>query len=327
MQERRTTIRSPHRCRAQYCSSEDLLPRDGQITNLSERGAGLLVREAHRNGELLSVGFSLPGAREPLTATGVVRWADAPRKGRWYPVGVDWLQLEEAARTRLQEFLTGSTPRPPPHQTFWWGGPRGPAAPMGRRRTLVMAGVSAGLVALGWMWLLFTENRRLQATAEQRERVIGQLEEEGTRLALELGAANTQLAETSSEVARLDQETQGLGEQIGRLTTEIDQVKTSYLQVREEREQLMQRVLDIEQERASLASRLSSIPELRRAIEEAIEARKHARQAERLTRLEGRRSADRDLTQGNRGYLIREGRPTIGLATVWVRVHEPEASP
>ena len=320
MQERRTTIRLPHRCRAQYCSSEDLLPRDGQITNLSERGAGLLVREAHRNGELLSVGFSLPGAREPLTATGVVRWADAPRKGFWYPVGVDWLQLEEAARNRLQEFLAGPAQRP-----------RGPAAPRTRRRRLVMVGASAvllaGLVASRWMWSFYTENRRLQAAVERREQVIGQLEQEGARLALELGAANTQLSETAGEVDQLNQTTQGLGEQIGRLTTEIDQVQASYRQVREEREQLMQRVLEIEQERASLASRLSSIPELRRAIEEAIEARKQARQAERLTRLSARRSADHELAQGNRGYLIREGRPTVGLSTVWVRVHEPEPSP
>jgi outer membrane murein-binding lipoprotein Lpp len=255
MQERRTTIRLPHRCRAQYCSSEDLLPRDGQITNLSERGAGLLVREAHRNGELLSVGFSLPGAREPLTATGVVRWAEAPRNRHWYPIGVDWLQLEEAARNRLREFLAGTTQRP-----------RSPAASR-ERRTLVMVGASAallaGLVVLLRLWSLSTENRRLQATVEQRGQAIGQLEQEGARLALELGAANTQLSETSGEVDQLNRQAQGLGEQLGRLTTEVDQVKASYLAVSEERERLMQRVLEIEQERASLASRLSSIPELR----------------------------------------------------------------
>ena len=101
-------------------------------------------------------------------------------------------------------------------------------------------------------------------------------------------------------------------------------MKTSYLQVQEERDRFIQQALELEQERASLASRLSSIPELRRAIEEAIEVRKQARQAERLTRLEGRRTADHELTQGNRGYLIREGRPTIGLSTVWVHVHELE---
>ena len=185
----------------------------------------------------------------------------------------------------------------------------------------------AGLVASRWIWSFYAENRRLQAAVERREQVIGQLEQEGARLALELGAANTQLSETAGEVDQLNQTTQGLGEQIGRLTTEIDQVQASYRQVREEREQLMQRVLEIEQERASLASRLSSIPELRRAIEDAIEVRKQARQAERLTRLSARRSADRELAQGNRGYVIREGRPTVGLSTVWVRVHEPEPSP
>ncbi len=92
MQERRTTIRIGQQCRTQYCSSEDLLPRDGRITDLSERGVGLLVREAHRIGEVLTVGFSLPGDRTTLTATGVVRWSNPPQKGRWYPVGLDWIR-------------------------------------------------------------------------------------------------------------------------------------------------------------------------------------------------------------------------------------------
>lgn len=322
MQERRTTTRLSHCCRAQYCSSEDLLPRDGQITNLSERGVGLLVREAHRNGEMLSIGFSLPGAREPLTATGVVRWADTPRKGRWYPLGVDWLPLEEAARNRLQQFLAAS-PKPA----------RDPAAPAQRRRGLafVIAGAAvllvAGFGALRGMWSLYAENRQLQAAVEEREHVIGQLEQEGTRLALELGTAKTHLAETASEVARLDQQTQGLGGQIERLSAEVDGVQTSYLQVREERERFMQQALELEQERASLASRLSSVEELRLAIEEAIAARREARQTERLAHLKARRVADRELTSGNRGYLIKDGRPTIGLSTVWVRVHEPQAEP
>jgi len=77
-----------------------------------------------------------------------------------------------------------------------------------------------------------------------------------------------------------------------------------------------------------MLKRFSSIGDLRLAIREAVEARKQARQASRLSRLATRRvSVDRQLADGNRGYLIRDGQPTVSAGTRWIRVHEPQSPP
>ena len=112
MQERRSTIRIEYPARAQYCPSEDLIPRDGRMTNLSERGANLLARETHRLGERITVSFPLPEEEEPLTVTGVVRWSDpTAQRGRWHATGIEWLPLGETASHRLdlQTIPTGET--------------------------------------------------------------------------------------------------------------------------------------------------------------------------------------------------------------------------
>jgi archaellum component FlaC len=318
MQERRLIIRIPRRCRMQYCSSDDLLPRDGRLLNVSDRGAGLLVREPHRQGEMVSIGFALPEEPEALTATGVVRWSATPPHGHWHAIGLDWLQLDDTTRNRLQRFMSGAAPSA--------------ATPPPARRTIVFwvaaAGTSLlliGVLVAAWLRSLQWENQQLQAIISQRDAVIAQLAQEESRLKLELGEAKTHLAQTTDEVARLDQQAQGLGEQIQALTAEISRIQNSYLQVRAERAQLIQQVLDLEQERAALRRRLSSVEELKVAIQEAIDMRKAARQAERLAILEARREAqEAALANGNRGYLIRDGRPTLGHTTVWIRVHDPQ---
>ena len=323
MEERRGTIRLTHQGRTQYCSSEDLIPRDGRVTNVSERGAGLLVREPHRNGEMVTVGFSLPGERTALTATGVVRWSEAPGKGGWHPIGVDWLQLEDTTKHRLQRFIA-EAPAPKP---------KAAKPKIGRNtRTILLAvgGVFlAFLTAAGVLWVrsIQWENRQLQAIVEQRNRVINQLSQEETQLKQELVTAQEHLAATAGEVARLDQIAQGFGQQVAQLSGEVSQVKQSYEQARQEREELLQRVLDLETERMLLMRRLSSIDELRLAIREAIQTRKTDRQVHWLSLIRSQRMADaQELANGNRGYLVKDGRPTMSGSTVLIRVHEPEAS-
>lgn len=329
MQERRTIIRTQHTCRMQYCPAEDLELRDGRLVNVSERGVGLLAREQHRNGELVTIGFSLPGDGETLTATGTVRWSDPPnRQGRWHSIGLEWLPLEDTTRQRLQQFLDHSA--------------RASIPPLERRsfaslawdilsKLLIVMGVIGALFAAFFLYLwirsLQLENHQLERVVEQRDTVIEQLEQEETRLTFELETSRTHLADTTAEVARLDQQAQSIGQEAERLSQDVGRFQQSYLQVREEREQLMQRVLDLEQERAELAKRLSSIETLRLAIREAIEMRKEAQQEQRLLVLKARRAADdQRLAVGNKGYLVRDGRSTVGGSTVFIRVHEPEAS-
>ncbi|MBI3321701.1 MAG: PilZ domain-containing protein [Candidatus Omnitrophica bacterium] len=358
MQERRATIRTPHVCRAQYCPADDLLPRDGRITNLSEQGVGLLVREAYRSGEQVTVGFSLPGEREVLTATGVVRWsASEPLKGRWYPLGLEWLSLEEATRHRLHEFLAHRIQRTPaPSAAFqsatvgvWNVGPSAWRS----------AGLAGLLLILAWgVWIdsAHRRQRQLEIMLEQRNTLILRLKQREAQAARELMASRTYVSATSGEVARLSQEAALFQAETERLDREIERFQQSYERVHGEREELMQRLLDVKQERALLARSSISLPELHQAIREAVEVREgalrdalaqtssnpliagflsvpspgsnpaHQQERERVSAEPDRPpSNDRNPSgQGNGGYVIRDGQPTPKSSTVWVRVHDLE---
>ncbi len=321
MQERRTTIRVPYACRVQYRPAEDLLARDGQLTDLSVRGAGLLTRGAHLPGERLTVHLPLPDSPDGMTATGVVRWSTPTHRAtRSSRVGLEWLPLEETTRTRLHGFLAR---RPQPS----------PAPGAGRRRMFQMCGLAALLLGGGvlavFMWstarTLKAENDTLQQELAQRSLLIAQLHHKEQGLQQELTVVKAQFSDTTHEVARLDQHAQDLTQHMERLTQEVALVQEATIKAQHERDALMQQVLGLEQERLSLRRRLASLPELRLAIRETISARKAAQRAQRKRLLAAKRAAAR-LTApiaGNRGYLIREGRPTIGRGTVWVRVHEP----
>jgi archaellum component FlaC len=323
MQERRTTIRKNHYTRMQYCPAEDLELREGRLADVSERGAGLLTRERRRNGELVTLGFSLPGTEDTLTATGVIRWSGSESAaGNWHRVGLEWLPLEDATRNRISEFLTASKSRSFPivisGLSVWI------------RRGAMAAGALVVLI-LGWGLIRWgsavqQQNSELIASVQRRDAIINYLGKEGQRLKFELGEARRYLAETANEVARLDVQAQLFGRQVDRLTQDVTTFQQSYAQSQEERGQLMQRVLDLEQEKSSIARRLASVDELKLAIREAIESRKQTQQAERLAMLKTKQEAqERWLEQGNRGYLVKDGRPTVGRSTVWIRVHEPES--
>jgi len=324
MQERRTTIRVDRLSRAQYCPADDLVPRDGRLTDLSERGAGLLAQETHRLGARLTVSFSLPEEEEPLTATGVVHWSDArARHGQWYPLGLEWLPMEETARHRLQAFLSHRQPERPLqvsgerilHADF---------QPVLRRVTLVLGVLLAAGFAV-WVLTLSQKNRSLGEALEQRNAIIRYMEQREAALERELTSAQAQLATASTTAAAVGEQTQNFQAEVERLNGEVERFQESYVRLREEREQLVQRVLKLEQERLQLAARLSSLPALRVAIREAIEARRLAQRQARERTLAASADATRQFAaEDNHGYLIRNGRPTAGRATMWIRVHEPE---
>lgn len=326
MQERRTTIRIPHPCRILYCASEDLLLRDGSLVNVSEQGAGLLVRESHRHGDQVTISFDLPGQVEPVTATGTVRWASR-RNRQWHPVGLEWLPLEEALRERFRQFSQQSAEA---RATV-----KAAKAPFLRRAVLItwlVSGTFAALVLFGWVRTLRRENRRLTETVDQRTKLVSQLSREGDRLKQELGMAKTSLSETAEEVARLDEQAQHLGRQVGQLTQDVQHFERSYQQVYEDREQLMQRVLDLEQQRIAFAKRFSSVEGLQAALREAIHTRRELRKSQRLLFRKARRTAEQQRwIRGNRGYLFRDGRwVSEGAATqpsMQIRVHDPESLP
>jgi len=192
-------------------------------------------------------------------------------------------------------------------------------------RTALVLGV---LIVVGfalWILSLSQKNRSLGEALEQRNAIIRHIEVREVQLEEELTETRTQLTSATKAVAHVGEQTKELAVEVGRLNGEVEYFQQSYVRIREDREQLIQRVLDLEQERARLARRLSSIPELRLAIREAVEARHTAQRHARLQALRTRQDTlRRYAADGNQGYLVRNGRPTAGRPTMWIRVHEPE---
>ena len=322
MHERRATIRISFPRRAQYCPSDHLLPQEGRLANLSADGSGLFVREPLPPGQQVTVQFPLPGLPrgQRVAATGVVRWSHASPTGRWHPVGLAWLPLEETARRRLAAYFDRQIGRAGAAR------PRRHGARLLMWTALVMLGALGAAVAAARLRSLGIENRALAHTVQQRDQVIAQLEQRGRVLEDTLTLANAHLTQTMGAVAALDQQTRYLERRMAQLTQDVSSAQASSAQVRSERDTLMQRVLDLEQERVILKGRFSSIPDLRRAMQEALALRqRQQRIARRLHHLAARR-AERGLPilEGNRGYLMRNGRPAAGGSTVWIRVHDPE---
>lgn len=340
MQERRTTVRVPYQCRTQYCAAEDLLPRDGRLINVSERGAALLVRESRKAGEQVTASFSLPGSSDTLTATGIVRWSSAAGKGRWHTLGMEWLPLEEASRNRLHAFLQAQ----PAAAAV---APAAPAAASSVTKTrfawlpwacwaaVILAG---GFALMSWVQSLKQRAEKLESGLAQRNTVITVLQAREQRMAQrekwlrqELVTAKTHLASASGEMAQLDAQVQSLGGDAQRLRQEVDLFQLSYNKVQQERAELIQEVLNLEQERLKLVGKLSSLPELQRAIRETIEAKRQARRAEWASFFASGRSprvmTDADISPNdNQGFVVRNGVPTLRRgSSMSIRVLEPQA--
>lgn len=323
MQERRTTIRTPFRQRAQYCPTDDLLPRDGQLVDLSERGAGLVTHETHPAGRQIAVSFTLPGEAEPVTATGSVRWTQQAllMRGR-HRVGLEWTGVDENTHHRLHNYLNARTQatQPARRRTSW--------LPAGWwRSTLVWAGIAAvAILYVFWIRLMRQQERALSQTVQEQEATLQRYTQRERALRAQLSQARENLVTTTTEVARLDQQAQALGAQMQTLGVDVERFQQSYVKIQEERgelmdqrNQLLQRVIDLEGERSELMRRLISPQALDLAIREAISTRQSAAR---------KNQRQQDILAapwlGNQGYVVRAGQSTLGKAVVRIRVHDPE---
>lgn len=262
MQERRTTVRYDCPRRAQYCSTSDLIPRDGRVTSLTERGIGLMAHEPHEAGERLTVTFTLPGEEDAVTTTGVVRWSrQAPTPQRWFPLGLEWLPLEETTRFRLDTFLrdkareralgpwsvSGAVLRRWKPSAVHWGALA--VAALG-----ITGALSARIVWLRW------ENSQLTEAIQHRNLAIAQLRESEQYVQQRLDATAAQLTQVLGEVVQLEQRSGQFQGELQRLAAEAERFQAAYATLHEQREGFVRQIVDLERERAQMVQRLTSIP-------------------------------------------------------------------
>lgn len=315
MQERRTNIRIAHAVGAQYCPSDDLLPRDGKLQDVSERGARLLAREPRRLGDRITVTFPLEPREEPLTLTGEVRWS-AP-SGRWCATGMEWLTLDPASSYRLHTFLHDRSEERRGRRSLW---DQVPASPRPGLVGFAAGGIVLALLAFA-VWSLRQTNAQLDAALQQRDAVIGQMQSRAAQLTTALGQAQSDLERATAEVARMDAQAQSLQVGAEQLTNEIQRFQLAYAKTQFERSELIDQIVSLEQERTLLMRKLSSLPELRLAVREAIQAR----MAEDRLRPRPRWGTDESDEWGNRGYVIMNAPAGQATGGVSITVHDPFA--
>jgi septal ring factor EnvC (AmiA/AmiB activator) len=224
--------------------------------------------------------------------------------------------MDDAVRNRLQRFLyhqaaaPSAAPRPKKASGIWGSVGRIAAA---------VAAMAILMALLAEVSSLQQEKQRLESALGTRDSTILQLGRHNAKMAGELNSTKTYLAETSSEVDRLDQQARALEEQAKKFNDDLHRFRDAYQGSETERGELIQRVLDLTQERDLQAHRSIPTQELTLAIREAVAAR--------TSPANRRRFGDKYVAAGdNQGYFVREGRQTIiRPSTVWVRVHEPQA--
>ena len=279
MQERRAEIRISHHSRVLYAPCSDgspetgFQPKDGRLTSVSERGAGLLTREPHACGERVAVSFTLPRFGDRVTSTGVVRWSRAnPGKRRWYPLGVEWVATEHGDPNRLGQWLEPSAVAPR-------------AASSAVRTRLASLGavlfLAAALAGARIAWSFHRQREAFALLLQEREAALSASQRRERSLIGTLAEMADRLNDTSQDLARLGRLAQVLEGQAQQFQGALRQVQDSSATLRRQRDGMMDQVMALEQQRLGLEQRygerlVASIPvmELQTAIREALALRR-----------------------------------------------------
>lgn len=331
MQERRTTIRIPNSCRVQYCSAEDMFPHDGRMVNLSERGAAINAREAHREGDQLTVGFSLPGEDDLLTFTGHVRWSGQQSRGRnKYPVGLEWLPAGPTARHRLLAFLHDQTPKISAKQ-ITRGSIRDWRKNVSIKRLVARIVFTFGAIIMTYLAMqTLSLNRdigKFAMVVQEQNAMMRHLEDQREQLQRTLLVTQGHLGVAAEEMVRLNISSKQFDQEVHRLHDELAVVELSFAKLQTDRVDLIQMVVDLEWQRMKLEQLLAKVPELRRAIRASIEGRIiGGKPIPSFLQPPTQSSVLNYSNNGNQGFLLRNGASTTTqeVPSMQIRVHEPQ---
>ncbi len=331
MQERRSVIRVKCFLPSQYAYPPDSPAVNGHIADLSVRGLGLLAGgKDGEPGQRVQVSVLLPSEEEFLTVQGIIRWtaSSASRHGG-YPRGIEFVDLDETQRYRLQTFVTDSLQQSRFQESLTRTVERVqqtmPSRVLAASGLLLSGVLVAGLCI--WIVTLQRQSEHLRQVLAERARVITQLETRHQALQQELDQTKGQLARSFAEITQFHAQTARFETDLQWFSQNLSELTQAYLRLRDEREQLTKRLAQVEQQHVLLEQRWQSIPELRTALRQAYETRRQQLRAQRRQWLAQLREEDqRRLMSGNRGYVMKAGQPTLTSSHLSIRVYTPEPS-
>ncbi len=131
---------------------------------------------------------------------------------------------------------------------------------------------------------------------------------------------NATLKDELKNLAQVDENLQNSQKTIEQLTAQIALSKAENTALREEKNRLSLELTQVSQERDTLKARLSSIPELKKTIKEV---KVQVQKAKAVMREIAKK---RRVVEGNRGYLMKNGKPTFPVSKIKIEVMPAPAS-
>ena len=165
--------------------------------------------------------------------------------------------------------------------------------------------------------------RRMAGAYRQTKATLSQVEQERDRLNQELAGARHTLDDQASQL-------ESLHTQLAQAERDVNHLRLEQARLQEANTGLTEQLAATTQTKAALEAKLSSIHALRASIRELQRKRWQAFWREqgisRIARVQAQRALDQQqLTQGNRGLLVRNGLSTLGSrTTLQVRVLDPQ---
>jgi chromosome segregation ATPase len=197
------------------------------------------------------------------------------------------------------------------------------------RQRVVLVIVAVIVIASLWRTLsLEAEKRRIATAYDQARQTLSQLQAEREQLSAELGSAQETIEGQTTDLAGLQSELQRVKDELDQSVAELSSLQQSHEQLRQRDASLSSQLGSLMAEKAQLEAKLSSITELRLAIREVTRQIWNERWAAWRARAQALKEEDqRRLAAGNRGYLVREGLPTLGASRrLHVNVLEPQST-
>ena len=196
----------------------------------------------------------------------------------------------------------------------------------GRYLLIVLA-----IIAVGSLWRTVSverEKRNLADAYEKARQLVNQLGTERSQLSDELKAAQGTIEGKDTDLKSLQDELTRVHSELNDTGIELASIRREHEQLREHNASLNAQIVSIETEKQQLEAKLSSIAELRLAIRDVKRKMGEERWAAWRARIEAAKAEDRRLlAEGNRGYVVRDGVPTLGESRhMHVHVLEPHAS-
>ena len=201
-----------------------------------------------------------------------------------------------------------------------------------RRGRIVLVILLIVVVASVWRNVLVERDKRQLAKAYgQAQQMIKELGDERAKLNDELSNARQTVESQASDLSNLGQELKSVQHRLNGTMAELASLQREHEQLRSQHSSLESQLSSMTAEKERLQAKLSSLKDLRLAIRDVTrkirDQRWAAWRAHLQERLESAKEADRQrFASGNHGYVVREGKSTLGASPrLHVHVLEPQS--